>query len=74
MRRERLGEGPVADQEPGFNVPDRRLRSEVGRREEELLVVVDDGLGVEDCPEAIIWVDGTWVGVDVWGGYQAGCS
>ena len=65
MRRERLGEGPVADQEPGFNVPDRRLRSEVGRREEELLVVVDDGLGVEDCPGGVARVDGTWAVVDV---------
>ena len=65
MRRERLGEGPVADEKSGFNVPDQRLRGEVGRRDEDQLVVVDDGLGMEDRPGAITRVDGTWIEVDV---------
>ena len=58
MRRERLGEGPVADKQPGLDVPFKGLRGEVGRGHEYLLVVVDDRLGVEDRPGAVTWVDG----------------
>ena len=58
MRRERLGEGPVADKQPGLDVPFKGLRGEVRGRDEHLLVVVDDRLGVEDRPGAVTWVDG----------------
>ena len=62
---ESLGEGPVADKQPGLDVPFKGLRGEVGRRDEDQLVVVDDGLGMEDRPGAITRVDGTWIEVDV---------
>ena len=65
MRREGLGEGPVADKETSLNVPVQRLRGEVGGGDEDLLVVVDDRLGMEDRPGAITRVDGTWIEVDV---------
>ena len=65
MGRERLGEGPVADQETSLDVQLQRLRREVRGRHKNLLAVLDDGLGVEDCPGAVIRVDGTWVVVDV---------
>ena len=44
--REGLGEGPVTDQEPGLEKHVQSLRGEVGGRDETLLVVVDDCLGV----------------------------
>ena len=55
---ESLCEGPVADKQPGLDVPFKGLRGEVGRGHEYLLVVVDDRLGVEDRPGAVTWVDG----------------
>ena len=58
VRRERLGEGPVADEETSLYVAFQRLRGEVGRGHEYLLVVVDDGLGMEDGPGGVARVDG----------------
>ena len=63
--RDGLGEGTVAYQEPGLNIPGQGIRREVRGRHKNLLAVLDDGLGVEDCPGAVIRVDGTWVVVDV---------
>ena len=51
-------EGPVADQETSLDVAFERLRGEVRGRDEHLLVVVDDRLGVEDRPGAVTLVDG----------------
>ena len=48
--REGLGEGPVAYKETSLNVPVPRLRGEIGGGDEDLLVVVDDRLGMEDGP------------------------
>ena len=50
VRRDGLGEGPVADQDACLDVPVERLRGEIGGGDEHLLVVVDDCLGVEDRP------------------------
>ena len=58
--RDGLGEGTVADQDACLDVPVERIRGEVRGGDEDLLVVVDDGLGVEDGPWAIALVDGTW--------------
>jgi hypothetical protein len=65
VRRERLGKCAVADKEAGLDVSVERRWGELGGRDEELLVVVDDGLGMEDRPGAITRVDGTWAVVDV---------
>ena len=63
--RDGLGEGTVAYQEPCLDIPGQGIRREVRGRHKNLLAVLDDGLGVEDCPGAVIRVDGTWVVVDV---------
>jgi len=47
---EGLGEGAVADEAPGFDVAAPVIRCEVGGRDEDLLVIVDDCLGVKDVP------------------------
>ena len=64
VRRDGLGEEPVADKDACLGVPVERIRGEVGGGDEDLLVVVDDGLGVEDHPGGVARVDGTWVVVD----------
>lgn len=46
----RLGEGPVADEDACLDVPVECIRGEVRGGDEDLLVVVDDRLGVEDGP------------------------
>ena len=51
MRREGLGECPVADQDACLDVPVECIRGEVGGLDEDLVVVVDDG------PGAVTWVD-----------------
>ena len=48
--REGPGEGAVADEAPGFDVAAPVIRCEVGGRDEDLLVIVDDCLGVKDVP------------------------
>ena len=60
-----MGEGPVADKDACLGGSVERIRGEVGRRDEDLLAVLDDCLGVEDGPGAITRVDGTWIEVDV---------
>ena len=62
---ESLGESPVADEDACLDVPVECIRGEVRGGDEDLLVVVDDRLGVEHRPWAITRVDGTWVVVDV---------
>ena len=66
MRSERLCQCPVADQDACLDVPVERIRGEIGGRDEGQLVVLDDGLGVEDCPGDVNRVNGTWVVEDVW--------
>lgn len=65
MRREGLGEGPVADEDACLDVPVECIRGEVRGGDEDLLVVVDDRLGVDHRPGAVIRVDGTWVVLDI---------
>ena len=50
VRREGLGEGPVANQDsrPGLLV--QRLRGEIGDGDENLFGVLDDRLGMWDLP------------------------
>ena len=57
-------EGLVAYQEPRLDVPVERIRGEVGRCDEDLIVVVDDRLGMKHRSGAVTCVDGTWVAVD----------
>ena len=71
MGCESLGEGPVADQETSLDVAFQRLRGEFRGGDEDLLVVVDDGLGMEDGTGGVTRVDGTWVVRRPDGGYQA---
>ena len=59
-------EGLVAYQEPRLDVPVERIRGEGGRRDEDLVVVVDARLGMKHRPGAVTRVDGAWVVVDVW--------
>jgi len=48
--RDGLGEGTVAYQEPCLDIPGQGIRGEIGGGDEDLLVVVDDRLGMEDGP------------------------
>ena len=65
MQCEGLGQCAVADQDASLYVPVECIRGEVRGGDEDLLVVVDDCLGVEDRPGGVARVDGTWVVVDV---------